>query len=147
MSSEKAKKDPSVTVGVLVYDDAGNILIGRQPKWDDAWTCFGGHLELGETVEQAVKREIKEESGLDIEDVEFVQFQESVYDPHFHEKRHFVFLDFAAKKIGGHVTLNEEYTEHKWVTPEKALMIGLNDSTRSFIEEFIKKRGSITHKN
>lgn len=39
------KKYPKVVIGALIYDDIGNILLGRAPKWKNKWVVFGGHVE------------------------------------------------------------------------------------------------------
>ena len=52
---------------------------------------------MGERLEEAVAREAKEETGLDIHDIKFINFQQFIYDPAFWKKRHFIFFDFACK--------------------------------------------------
>lgn len=55
-------------------------------------------MELGERIEAAAIREAKEETGLDIYDLSFVNLQEFVYDPSFWKKRLFIFFDYAAEQ-------------------------------------------------
>ena len=62
---------PAVTVGVYIINNDGKIFLMRSPKWSDKLVPPGGHIESGETVVAAAIREVKEEVGLDIANVEF----------------------------------------------------------------------------
>jgi nucleoside triphosphatase len=101
----------------------------------------GGHVELGERIEEAAVREAKEETGLDIYDLEFINFQQFIYDPAFWKKRHFIFFDYAAKTDSTDVALNDEAQEYIWITPKEALGLELDVYTRVSIETYLKKNG------
>jgi len=58
---------PEPTVGALIVDQQGKILLARSHKWFDKYTLPGGHIEVGESMADAVRREVKEEVGLDVE--------------------------------------------------------------------------------
>ena len=89
---------------------------------------------------EAVKRETKEETGLDIENVEFLDLQESIFSEDFHKPKHMIFLNYTAKALGNKVILNDEMEEYTWIKPEKALLeLNLNASSRTFIQKFIEK--------
>ena len=130
---------PKVTVGALIFNNQGEILIGRSHKWHDKYVIPGGHIEAGETTEEAVKREVKEETNLDVEDVKFVQMQESIFSEHYYLKKHFIFLDFACKAKNDDVKMNEEFQDFVWVTPEKALGMDTEPFTISLIQAYLKK--------
>lgn len=135
------KKYPKVVIGALIYDDAGNILLGRAPKWKNKWVVFGGHVEWWETLEEAVRREVREETGLVVDDIDLVGIQESVLSPEFHEEKHMIFLNYCMHKKGGDVKLNDEMEEYVWIDPQKALTeLELNKSSTVFIQNFINKR-------
>lgn len=129
---------PLITVGALVVASDGDILLVRSKKWQGRYSIPGGKVELGETREQAVKREIKEETGLDVSEVKFVLVQESIYSPEFFEKRHFVMHDFIAllsKKCRKEdVILNDEAEEFLWITPKDALQLNLQRECRILIQ-------------
>ncbi len=90
---------PEPTVGVFIFNQKGEILLLESHKWPGAYVVPGGHVELGERLEETAVRETKEETGLDIYDLEFINFQQFIYDPAFWKQRHFIFFDFAAKQI------------------------------------------------
>ena len=112
---------PEPTVGALILNKEGKMFLMKSHKWNNRYVIPGGHVELGESTEQAVKREVKEETGLDIYDIKFLGFQEFIFDKAFWKKRHFIFIDFACKTDSTDVKLNKEAQEHVWVKPEKAL--------------------------
>ncbi|MDO8626752.1 MAG: nucleotide exchange factor GrpE [Candidatus Magasanikbacteria bacterium] len=109
------KKYPIIAVGALIYNQAGKILLVRGPKFGDFWTIPGGKVDLGETVEQALRREIKEEISVEIGKVEFVQFQDAINPPSYHEPKHFLFIDFLAELKNGEPAVSNEITEFIWV--------------------------------
>lgn len=127
---------PRVAVGVIVYKD-DKIFLAKSKKWNDRWIVPGGHLDWGEQIHDCVVREVKEETNMDVHNVQMLQLQESIFPEQFHDKRHFVFLDFMAEYKEGDIVLNEELQEYKWVTPSEAMKLNLNDSTKSFVHAFM----------
>lgn len=63
---------PEPTVGALIFDPAGRLFLMRSHKWGGKYVVPGGHVELGETLEVALRREVAEETGLSIRDITFV---------------------------------------------------------------------------
>ncbi|MGC1446645.1 MAG: NUDIX hydrolase [Xanthobacteraceae bacterium] len=110
---------PYLAVSAAIFR-GGSVLIvrrGRAPA-KGIYTLPGGGVELGETLEQAVIREVREETSLDIEPVELVGFRQVIArDTAGRVERHFVILPFAARYIGGEVLLNEELSEADWRAP------------------------------
>lgn len=135
------KQYPKPVVGVLVYRDNGDIILGQGPKWGDLWTVPGGHLEWGETLEECAKREVKEETNLEIEDIKFLGLQESILSPEYHLPKHMIFLDHSAHVVGEEVILDGEFERFVWIQPEKALVeLKLGKTTRKFIENFLASK-------
>jgi 8-oxo-dGTP diphosphatase len=120
--SESARTYPTrpyLAVSAAVFRD-GRVLIVRRarPPAHGFYTLPGGGVELGETLEQAVIREIREETALDIEPVGLVGFRQAIArDDAGRVERHFVILPFAARFIGGAISLNEELAEANWLLP------------------------------
>jgi nucleoside triphosphatase len=134
---------PEPTVGALIIDAEGRLFLMRSHKWRDRWVVPGGHIELGERIEQALRREVKEETGLEIYGIEFLLYQEFVYDEAFWERRHFIFFDFQCRTDMEDVRLNSEAQEYQWVAVEKALKLPIDAYTRRAIEKYIERRGSL----
>ena len=112
---------PFLAVSAAIFRD-GKVLIvrrGRAPA-KGVYTLPGGGVELGETLEQAVIREILEETALEIEPVELVGFRQAIArDAAGRVERHFVILPFAARYLGGEIALNEELSEADWRDPSE----------------------------
>lgn len=121
---------PLVTVGALVVADDGDILLVHSPKWKTAYTIPGGKVELGETREMAVIREIWEETGLHITDLQFALVQDSVFSDEFVKPNHFVMNEYIARlstrSSKESVVLNEEGDSYIWLPPKEAIKLSLN---------------------
>jgi 8-oxo-dGTP diphosphatase len=116
---------PYLAVSAAIFRD-GRVLIVRRarPPAHGLYTLPGGGVELGETLEEAVIREVREETALQIEPVELVGFRQAIArDGDGRVERHFVILPFAARWIGGEISLNEELAEAHWLEP--AALAGL----------------------
>jgi len=85
--------------GALIFNPEGKILLIKSHKWKNKYIVPGGRVELGERPKDALKREIKEETGLNVYDIKFVCFQEFIYGKEFWKKRHFVLFNLLAKQI------------------------------------------------
>jgi 8-oxo-dGTP diphosphatase len=117
---------PYLAVSAAIVRD-GRVLIVRRarPPAHGLYTLPGGGVELGETLEQAAIREIREETALEIEPIELVGFRQAIMrDAAGRVERHFVILPFAARFIGGEISLNEELAEAHWLAPQE--VSGLN---------------------
>ena len=111
---------PILAVSAAIIRD-GKILIvrrGRAPA-RGIFTLPGGGVEVGETLFEAVLREVKEETGLDIAPVALAGHREVIArDEAGRIERHFVILSFAARWLSGDPVLNEELAEAHWLAPE-----------------------------
>jgi nucleoside triphosphatase len=132
---------PEPTVGVFIFNQQGEVLLLQSHKWPGFYVVPGGHVELGERLEEAAIREAKEETGLDIYDLEFINFQQFIYDPAFWKQRHFIFFDYAAKTDSTQVALNSEAQEFIWIEPGEALKLELDTYTRVSIETYLRNNG------
>ena len=128
---------PEPTVGAFIFNPQGEILLVQSHKWLGKWVVPGGHVELGETLEGALRREPREETGLEVYDLEFINFQQFIYDPAFWKHRHFIFFDFACKSDSSEVVLNEEAQAYMWVSPEKALKMDIDGYTEISIRAIL----------
>ena len=132
---------PEPTVGVFIFNPSGELLLLKSHKWPGRYVIPGGHVELGERIEEAAVREAKEETGLDVYDLEFILFQEFIHDPSFWKPRHFIFFDYTCKTRSTDVQLNDEAEEYVWVRLEAAVQLPLDAYTRKAIEKLVEQRG------
>ena len=131
---------PEATVGALVVNEKGEVLIVRSHKWGDKYTVPGGHIELGERAEDAIRREVKEETGLDAEPVELLIVQQAIYPKDFHKHEHYIFMDYVLKATSSRVVLDgRELQYYVWVKPEEALKLDLEEYTRNFVLKYLEK--------
>ena len=110
---------PYVAVSAAVFRD-GRVLIVRRARSPAAGlhTLPGGVVELGETLAEAAVREVREETGLEIEPLALVGYREVIArDANGRVERHFVILPFAARWRAGEITLNAELAEARWLVP------------------------------
>jgi nucleoside triphosphatase len=133
---------PEPTVGALIFNPDGQILLIKGEKFSNRYVLPGGHIEVGETFEEALRREVKEETGLDIDNIQLLSLQESIFNPHYHTKRHFLYIDFVCTTTSTQVTLNEESQEFIWVAVPDALNLPLHPYTRAFLTEYLNGKTS-----
>jgi 8-oxo-dGTP diphosphatase len=103
---------PQIAVGAIVVRDGSLLMVrrGREPG-RGLWSLPGGRVEVGEYLHDAVRREVKEETGLEVEPAALVGILEVVGDPHY------VILDFAASCDGvtGTPVAGDDVDEVRWV--------------------------------
>ncbi len=130
---QTAQHYPEPTVGALIFDPAGRLFLMQSHKWAGKYVVPGGHVELGETLEAALRREVAEETGLTIHDIRFVGVQEFIYDPAFWQPRHFIFFDYACRTDQTEVRLNDEAEAYVWATVDEALRLPMDPYTEKAI--------------
>jgi phosphoglycolate phosphatase len=133
---------PISTVGALIFNGAGEVLMIRTHKWSNKWGIPGGKIKWGETSEAALRREIKEETGLKVTDIEFVLVQDCIHAKEFYHDAHFVLLNYTCRCIGKNprVKLNDEGQEFRWVKLAKAKKLKLNKPTKILIDAVAKSK-------
>lgn len=102
---------PLLAVGAVVVKEDSLLMVRRGgDPGRGLWSLPGGHVERGEYISAAVAREVKEETGLDVQAGELIGIFEIVGD-----KNHFVVLDFAADVISGDPVAGGDADEARWV--------------------------------
>jgi ADP-ribose pyrophosphatase YjhB (NUDIX family) len=112
---------PYLAVSAAIIRD-GRVLVARRARGPalGVWTMPGGVVEAGETLIEALMREIDEETGLTIEPVALAGYREVlVRDEDRRVSRHFVVLCFASRWIAGEPKLNDELADARWLRPDE----------------------------
>lgn len=132
---------PLSTVGGLIFNSKGEVLMLRTHKWSNKWGIPGGKIKWGETSEAALRREIKEETNLKVTDIKFVLVQDCIHSKEFYRDAHFVLLNYTCRATGKlDVKLNHEAQEFRWVTLADAKRLKLNKPTKILIDAVLKPR-------
>ena len=110
-----------LAVGAVIEDDGGRILLVKhRPErggyWQGKWICPGGKLETGETMEEGARREVREETGLDIVITRSLPPFERIVREGRKTALHVIYIDFTAKVIGGEFAPASDVGEGRWVT-------------------------------
>jgi 8-oxo-dGTP diphosphatase len=124
---------PFLAVSAAIIRD-GHVLIVRRARPPMVYTLPGGVVEAGETLQEAVAREILEETNLTIELVALAGHREAIVrDKEGRVERHFVILAFAARWIAGEPKVNEELAEARWMRPDDIAPLKTTEGLREII--------------
>jgi 8-oxo-dGTP diphosphatase len=150
-SSREYPERPMVGVGGVVIDDGRALLIrrGSEPLRGE-WSIPGGTLELGETLQEGVARELLEECGLHVRVGELIEVFDRIYfdndasagtgeeRPRFH----YVIVDFLCERIGGEPVAGSDVTDVAFAREEELGKFGLTETaTRILRKAFAMERG------
>ncbi len=106
---------PLVGVGAVVVDSGRVLLVrrGSEPL-KGHWTLPGGVLEVGETLAQGVAREVKEETGLDVEIIELVEVLDRIHREDGRVRFHYVIADYLCRVTGGALNAASDADAVRW---------------------------------
>ncbi|MHC1581840.1 MAG: NUDIX hydrolase [Candidatus Syntropharchaeia archaeon] len=130
----------TVAVGAIVENDKGEILLVRHvPErggfWQGKFIFPGGKLEVGERIKEGIKREVKEETHLDIELISPIEPFERIVRSQNGVKLHVIYIDYIAKVVGGELKPDSDIGEAIWVNKKEILKIkDLHEDTRKLLE-------------
>ena len=116
MSEEK--KYPKVIVGAFIFNDKGELFLMKGTKWHGKYIVPGGKVEMNETIEESLKREVKEETNLDITDIKLIGLTDGLglQEAYTKEDNHFIFVDNKAfAKDIKNIKLSDEASDYKWL--------------------------------
>jgi phosphoglycolate phosphatase-like HAD superfamily hydrolase/8-oxo-dGTP pyrophosphatase MutT (NUDIX family) len=129
-----AGRPPISTVGALIFNVRGEVLMIQTHKWTHKWGIPGGKIKPNEPSETALRREVREETGLELKEIHFELVQDCIEPPEFYRKAHFLLLNYTALAVGTDVVLNDEAENYRWVSPAEAAKMDLNTPTRILLD-------------
>jgi 8-oxo-dGTP diphosphatase len=143
-SSREYPDRPLVGVGGVVIEDGRALLIrrGTQPLLGE-WSIPGGTLELGETLEQGVARELLEETGLEVRVIELIEVFDRIYletaagepvekkGPRFH----YVIVDYLCERLGGTAIAGSDVTDVAYAREEELGNFGLTETATRILKK------------
>jgi 8-oxo-dGTP diphosphatase len=132
-------KHPIVGVGGVVLQGNRVLLIqrGREPL-KGAWTIPGGMVELGESLAEGVRREVWEETGLDVEPLEVIGVFDRIQRNGSRVQYHYVIVDYVCRRIGGRLKSGSDVLDARWVKREDLLLYRVTPKAVSVIAEAFK---------
>lgn len=127
---------PRVTIGAVIFNNENKLLLLKSNKWHGKYIIPCGHVEFGETLQQAVQREVKDETGLSVENIKFIRYGEMINSNEFFDKkRHFVSINFQCQAVNKSIKLNSEAQSYVWLTLDQALHIKTDSLTKASLEK------------
>lgn len=127
-------KQPNVGVGGVVIHRGRVLLVlrAREPL-KGRWSIPGGLVELGEELEEAVKRELKEETGLRVEPRRVVEVFDRIQRKRRRTKYHFVIVDYLCRLKGGRLRPASDVLDARWARREELRRYDLTEKARSVV--------------
>src|SRR5919109_2274177 len=119
---------PIVGVGGVVVQDGQALIVKRahEPRKGE-WSLPGGIVELGETLVEALKRELKEETGLDVEVGEVVEVFDRIHRIEGRIQYHFVIVDYVCRPVAGRLQAADDADDVAWVREDEIERYGVNE--------------------
>jgi ADP-ribose pyrophosphatase YjhB (NUDIX family) len=136
------ERQPELVVGALLLNPRGQVFVALFSKIAGHYAIPGGHVEYGETVAQALVRELREETNLSPTRFRLLRVGERIRPPLYKDgTHHLVYLDFLVDCWEGELRLDEEeLTDGRWLDPKAALALPLTFTTRQAIEFYLAHR-------
>lgn len=138
MSDPRRPSDrPVLGVSVAVWRDGRVLLVKRgRPPNEGLWALPGGRVEKGERLAEAARREVREETGLDVEVGRQIDMAEIIgKDAHGPAELHFVVLVFAGRYGGGEAVAGDDAAEVRWVAPAEFSGLTMTPDTARLVAQ------------
>ena len=128
---------PRVAVGAFVFKDDRVLLVRRgRPPAKGLWAIPGGSMNLGESLQEATEREIREETGIIIKAKEPVYtFDVIERDEDDRIRFHYVIVDLMAEYVSGSVQSGDDALDARWVSPGEIKALDVTERTLMVLEK------------
>ncbi len=137
-----------IAVGGLVFNQSGEVLIAKSIR-KNTWGLLGGQVENGENLEEALKREIFEESGVQVKVRKLVGIYSNVKQTVWHDGVTAgptkITLDFQCDYVGGCPRTSDETSEVVWVKPEEARALFADPVFSLRLKNFFNDNGIVSY--
>ena len=140
---------PIVGVGTVVMDSDMVLMIkcGKPPR-QGSWSLPGGAQELGETIREAARREVREETGLEIGIFGLIDVVDSVRsDADDKIEYHYTLIDLAGYSVGGTLMAGGDAQDCRWFTRTEINAMDIWSETKRIISLAVDKFGAIDKTN
>lgn len=128
---------PIVGVGAVVVENGRALLVKRAAEpLRGHWSIPGGMVELGETLRQAIAREVREETGLVVEVSGVLEVLDSIHrDPDGRTRYHYVLVDFFCRRTGGELQAASDASEVRWAAIEELAGLAMTETAQRIIRK------------
>jgi 8-oxo-dGTP diphosphatase len=119
---------PVVGVGAVIVRDGKAVIVRRahEPRKGE-WSLPGGRVDLGESLVDATRREMREETGLDVAVGEMIEVFDRIHHHDGRVRYHFVIIDFLCTVRGGDLCAGDDAEAVAWVSGDEAEAYGVNE--------------------
>lgn len=128
---------PQIAVGAVVFKDDRVLLVKRSnPPAKGMWAVPGGKIQAGETMQQALIRELKEETGLNIKVGEIIYVFDVIQrNDNARLNYHYVIIDFLCELKDGQLKAGDDALEARWISKKELKQINVNEKTKMMLKE------------
>ena len=146
--SRRYPSRPVVGVGAIITDGDRVLLVrrGREPS-KGLWSIPGGMLELGESLVEGIRREVREEVGLEVRVLEIVEVLDRViYDDDGKIEYHYVLVDYVCKPLSGTLRVADDADAAEWVNRRDVSSYEITKGTPAVIEKAFVVRDALVQR-
>ena len=132
---------PFVGVGALIFEGRNILLVERAKEpLKGYWSLPGGIVEAGEKLEDAIRREVREETGLEIETLTMFEiFERIMPDADGRPEYHYVVMDYSCRVVGGKLAAASDVSGAAWVSEQNLRDYRLTEGTLAVVERAFAK--------
>ncbi len=146
MDDRRYPQRPILGIGALIFDGGRILLVerGKDPL-KGYWSLPGGVLETGETLAQGIIREVREETGLEVEPLGVVEiFERIIRDARGLPEYHYVLIDYICRITGGTLEAADDASRVEWAGRDALPAYRLTAGTLPVIEKGFRERAKYT---
>ena len=139
--SRRYPSRPFLGVGALIFEDGKVLLVerGKDPL-KGFWSIPGGIVEAGEKLEAAIRREVMEETGLEVEALSiFEVFERIMPDSEGNPEYHYVLIDYLCRRAGGKLEAASDVSRVAWASRNELQQYRVTEGTLAVVERAFAK--------